>query len=245
MSYSSHLIYSLFIIECPRRFIIPIIYPILPIPHSSLFLPSVPFPPQFLFPSLYHLISHFVCRFQLRRQSSWDSLFVIQCPSSILSFLSYSHSHYFISSSKGCSTVSPPPLSLLPYPSIALLCRMLQSWTGFSSIASVSLSLSIRHCSPCVLINSWSSSFLLPLSHPLLCSFSKTRGQSGKQSGLRSKLIYGQLGGENGDVRPSDSAPKKDNKQGEIDIRALQQKRQLAEITRLELFNLWWNHYLI
>ncbi|GMR47689.1 hypothetical protein PMAYCL1PPCAC_17884, partial [Pristionchus mayeri] len=65
--------------------------------------------------------------------------------------------------------------------------------------------------------------------------FSKTRGQSGKQSGLRSKLLYGQLGGENGDVRPSDSAPKKDNKQGEIDIRALQQKRQLAEITRTRI----------
>ncbi|GMT23316.1 hypothetical protein PFISCL1PPCAC_14613, partial [Pristionchus fissidentatus] len=65
--------------------------------------------------------------------------------------------------------------------------------------------------------------------------FSKTRGQSGKASGLRSKLLYGQLGGENGDVRPSDSAPKKDNKQGEIDIRALQQKRQLAEITRTRI----------
>ncbi|EYC27831.1 hypothetical protein Y032_0008g206 [Ancylostoma ceylanicum] len=37
---------------------------------------------------------------------------------------------------------------------------------------------------------------------------------------------------ENGDVRPSDSAPKKEPKQGEIDIKALQQKRAHAEITR-------------
>ncbi|KAK5974229.1 hypothetical protein GCK32_017550, partial [Trichostrongylus colubriformis] len=37
---------------------------------------------------------------------------------------------------------------------------------------------------------------------------------------------------ENGDVRPTDSAPKKDPKQGEIDIKALQQKRAHAEITR-------------
>ncbi|KAK6054090.1 hypothetical protein COOONC_08406 [Cooperia oncophora] len=39
---------------------------------------------------------------------------------------------------------------------------------------------------------------------------------------------------ENGDVRPTDSAPKKDPKQGEIDIKALQQKRAHAEITRQE-----------
>lgn len=38
---------------------------------------------------------------------------------------------------------------------------------------------------------------------------------------------------ENGDlVRPSDSAPKKDMKHGEIDIKAIEQKRQHAEITR-------------
>lgn len=41
---------------------------------------------------------------------------------------------------------------------------------------------------------------------------------------------------ENGDLsRPSDSAPKKELKQGEIDIRALQQKRHLAEITRCDI----------
>uniref|UniRef100_A0A1I7W7V2 Ion_trans domain-containing protein n=1 Tax=Heterorhabditis bacteriophora TaxID=37862 RepID=A0A1I7W7V2_HETBA len=52
------------------------------------------------------------------------------------------------------------------------------------------------------------------------------------QTALRTKQM---LYNENGDLsRPIDSAPKKDLKQGEIDIRALQQKRQLAEITRYE-----------
>lgn len=37
---------------------------------------------------------------------------------------------------------------------------------------------------------------------------------------------------ENGDCRPTDSAPKDDLKQGEIDIKALQQKRAQAEFTR-------------
>lgn len=37
---------------------------------------------------------------------------------------------------------------------------------------------------------------------------------------------------ENGDVRPSDSAQKDDRKQGEIDFKALQQKRAQAEFTR-------------
>ena len=38
---------------------------------------------------------------------------------------------------------------------------------------------------------------------------------------------------ENGDlVRPEDSGPKKDAKQMEIDLKAIQQKRQHAEITR-------------
>uniref|UniRef100_A0A1I7XSL6 Ion_trans domain-containing protein n=1 Tax=Heterorhabditis bacteriophora TaxID=37862 RepID=A0A1I7XSL6_HETBA len=37
---------------------------------------------------------------------------------------------------------------------------------------------------------------------------------------------------ENGDLRPSDSAPKNEPKHGEIDIKALQQKRAHAEITR-------------
>ena len=51
------------------------------------------------------------------------------------------------------------------------------------------------------------------------------------QSALRTKQSL--LLGENGDLRGAgDQAPKKELKQGEIDIRALQQKRQLAEITR-------------
>lgn len=51
------------------------------------------------------------------------------------------------------------------------------------------------------------------------------------QTALRTKQSL--LLGENGDLRGlGDSAPKKELKQGEIDIRALQQKRQLAEITR-------------
>lgn len=37
---------------------------------------------------------------------------------------------------------------------------------------------------------------------------------------------------ENGDVKPSDSAQKGDLKQGEIDVKALQQKRAQAEFTR-------------
>lgn len=51
------------------------------------------------------------------------------------------------------------------------------------------------------------------------------------QTAVRNKQFN--MYSENGDLsRPSDSAPKKNAKQGEIDIRALQQKRQLAEITR-------------
>ncbi|KJH52792.1 hypothetical protein DICVIV_00999 [Dictyocaulus viviparus] len=49
---------------------------------------------------------------------------------------------------------------------------------------------------------------------------------------MRTKQMYN----ENGDLScPSDSAPKKDLKQGEIDIRALQQRRHLAEITRTRI----------
>lgn len=63
--------------------------------------------------------------------------------------------------------------------------------------------------------------------------YSKSRTMTGKflQTAMRTKqLLYN----ENGDLsRPSDSAPKKELKQGEIDIRALQQKQHLAEITRL------------
>lgn len=44
---------------------------------------------------------------------------------------------------------------------------------------------------------------------------------------VKIKTIY-----ENGDLRSSDSAPKKDLKQDEIDIKALQQKRAQAEFTR-------------
>ncbi|CAI4222140.1 unnamed protein product [Auanema sp. JU1783] len=61
----------------------------------------------------------------------------------------------------------------------------------------------------------------------------KSRTMTAKflQNTLRTKQQY--MYGENGDLsRPMDSAPKKELKQGEIDIRALQQKRQLAEITR-------------
>ncbi|KJH47796.1 transporter, cation channel family protein [Dictyocaulus viviparus] len=64
-------------------------------------------------------------------------------------------------------------------------------------------------------------------------------GNDGKMKGSRSRGFQslkgkGHVDGlkENGDVRPSDSAPKKEPKQGEIDIKALQQKRARAEITR-------------
>lgn len=45
------------------------------------------------------------------------------------------------------------------------------------------------------------------------------------------KMTYDHLK-ENGDVRLTDSAQKNDSKYGEIDIKALQQKRQHAELTR-------------
>lgn len=49
---------------------------------------------------------------------------------------------------------------------------------------------------------------------------------------VKLKVVYEHLK-ENGDVRLADSAPKNDLKHGEIDIKALQQKRQHAELTRL------------
>lgn len=58
-------------------------------------------------------------------------------------------------------------------------------------------------------------------------------GKFAQNTTIRTKMLFNV--NENGDLsRPSDSAPKKDQKQGEIDIRALQQKRQLAEITRFK-----------
>jgi len=46
------------------------------------------------------------------------------------------------------------------------------------------------------------------------------------------KQIYEHLK-ENGDInRPTDTAEKKDLKHGEIDFKAIQQKKQQAEITR-------------
>ncbi|CAD5216869.1 unnamed protein product [Bursaphelenchus okinawaensis] len=57
----------------------------------------------------------------------------------------------------------------------------------------------------------------------------RTRGLNGTSS-LKSKA-YDHFK-ENGDVRPTDSAPKDNMKQGEIDIKALQQKRAQAEFTR-------------
>uniref|UniRef100_A0AC35TIY1 Sodium leak channel non-selective protein n=1 Tax=Rhabditophanes sp. KR3021 TaxID=114890 RepID=A0AC35TIY1_9BILA len=48
---------------------------------------------------------------------------------------------------------------------------------------------------------------------------------------MKINQIYEQMK-ENGDCRPTDSAPKNNLKQGEIDIRALQQRRAQAEFTR-------------
>lgn len=53
----------------------------------------------------------------------------------------------------------------------------------------------------------------------------------GLNSSFKVKTMYEHLK-ENGDVRPSDSAQKNGQKQGEIDIKALQQKRAQAEFTR-------------
>lgn len=70
--------------------------------------------------------------------------------------------------------------------------------------------------------------------HPRKDALPKSRTMSGKflQTVRTKQMLYN----ENGDLsRPSDSAPKKELKQGEIDIRALQQKRHLAEITRTRI----------
>ncbi|CAI5447137.1 unnamed protein product [Caenorhabditis angaria] len=70
--------------------------------------------------------------------------------------------------------------------------------------------------------------------YPRKDALTKSRSMTGKflqTTTVRNKQYN--MFSENGDLsRPSDSAPKKNAKQGEIDIRALQQKRQLAEITR-------------
>lgn len=58
----------------------------------------------------------------------------------------------------------------------------------------------------------------------------RQRGLNGTNS-LTNKAIYEHLK-ENGDVRLSDSAQKDNLKQGEIDIKALQQKRAQAEFKR-------------
>uniref|UniRef100_A0A914VXL5 Ion transport domain-containing protein n=1 Tax=Plectus sambesii TaxID=2011161 RepID=A0A914VXL5_9BILA len=59
-----------------------------------------------------------------------------------------------------------------------------------------------------------------------------TKSRHGPHASMKVKQMYEHLK-ENGDlVRPSDSAPKKDLKHGEIDIKAIEQKRQHAEITR-------------
>ncbi|KAK6050296.1 hypothetical protein COOONC_12200 [Cooperia oncophora] len=71
--------------------------------------------------------------------------------------------------------------------------------------------------------------------HPRRDALPKSQTMSEKflHATMRTKQM---LYNENGDLsRPSDSAPKKDLKQGEIDIRALQQKRHLAEITRTRI----------
>ncbi|KAI1709388.1 ion transport protein [Ditylenchus destructor] len=57
------------------------------------------------------------------------------------------------------------------------------------------------------------------------------RGFTSNNNSYRAKAIYDHMK-ENGDIRPTDSAPKKDMKQDEIDIKALQQKRAQAEFTR-------------
>ncbi|VDO81574.1 unnamed protein product [Heligmosomoides polygyrus] len=70
--------------------------------------------------------------------------------------------------------------------------------------------------------------------HPRKDALPYSRTMSGKflQTVRTKQMLYN----ENGDLsRPSDSAPKKELKQGEIDIRALQQKRHLAEITRTRI----------
>uniref|UniRef100_A0A7E4ZT03 Ion_trans domain-containing protein n=1 Tax=Panagrellus redivivus TaxID=6233 RepID=A0A7E4ZT03_PANRE len=57
------------------------------------------------------------------------------------------------------------------------------------------------------------------------------RGRKGFNNSAKSRPLLEQLN-ENGDLRPSDSAPKNSLKIGEIDIKALEQKRAHAEFTR-------------
>ncbi|CAJ0935665.1 unnamed protein product, partial [Mesorhabditis belari] len=59
----------------------------------------------------------------------------------------------------------------------------------------------------------------------------RTRNR-GLAASVKGKLHLMESMKENGDIRPTDQAPQKDQKQGEIDIKALQQKRAHAEITR-------------
>ncbi|TMS38414.1 hypothetical protein L596_005144 [Steinernema carpocapsae] len=109
--------------------------------------------------------------------------------------------------------------------------------------------LSMKHSISTLLLSSNRNRHILSDSFPLIPSFGrssiryasrkdtvyKSRNQSSNAMAptIRAKQIMYEQMTENGDLRsPSNSGMKKDHKQGEIDIRALQQKRQLAEMTR-------------
>lgn len=60
----------------------------------------------------------------------------------------------------------------------------------------------------------------------------KSTHHRGLHGSVKLKQMYEHLK-ENGDLnRPMDTADKKDLKQGEIDFKAIQQKKQQAELTR-------------
>ncbi|KAH7696269.1 Voltage-gated calcium channelalpha subunit, partial [Aphelenchoides avenae] len=62
----------------------------------------------------------------------------------------------------------------------------------------------------------------------------RSRQRGFNNASFKMKPLYEHIK-ENGDVKPSDSAQKGDLKQGEIDVKALQQKRAQAEFTRKRL----------
>ncbi|KAK0398822.1 hypothetical protein QR680_002769 [Steinernema hermaphroditum] len=109
--------------------------------------------------------------------------------------------------------------------------------------------LSMKHSISSLLLSSNRNRHILTDSFPLIPSFGrssirygnrketlyKSRNQSSNAMtpAIRAKQIMYEQMTENGDLRsPTNAGMKKDHKQGEIDIRALQQKRQMAEMTR-------------
>uniref|UniRef100_A0A914YYD4 Ion transport domain-containing protein n=1 Tax=Panagrolaimus superbus TaxID=310955 RepID=A0A914YYD4_9BILA len=94
--------------------------------------------------------------------------------------------------------------------------------------------LSSRSCLRELIDNSNKNRILLFDSNQFIAQKSRSRRDNAthaKPRNLNAKIMYEHLK-ENGDLRLTDSAPKNNLKEGEIDIKALQQKRAQAEFTR-------------